>query len=404
LFEQISLQHANLDAYTAKLRAAFLDELHRRLPLLELDAVQLHRKVALLPEPDNIDAYAPEPIKREHVLPPPPQPQPQTQPQPLSLIAPQLPQQLPEPVVVQPKPERVPSPVVAVEIDNEPVAKKARTRASPTPPTIKVEIKETPTPVVVDDDAAAAVVAAAAAADADVDDGGASANALPVAAVRRNTRRRSPESSRATSRVASRVASRAASPTRGVSPSPSRGASEAPTAATTSTTTTTTTNTAKTSAAASDAVVTKRSTPHRAAAPQSDPLANALRTVMQDERAKWFMDAVDASIVPTYNEVIREPMHLRAIAEQLEQNPKLPAEHVWASLLHVFYNAFVFNSPHSEIFQSAHELRCIAAGLLLPHLPPDAASFARSLVALNPVHNADGAVVELKKPKEKRKR
>jgi hypothetical protein len=181
LFEQISLQHANLDAYVAKLRASFLDELHRRLPQLELDAIQLHRKVALLPEPDNVDAYAPEPssIKRQSPELPPSQPPQSSKPQ--VQLTPVVKQQPIDDSPVAPTAtvdNSVAASSAAAAAADSPIAKRARTRASPA--TVKVEVDETP----------AELVAAAAADASDTrSDGG---NGAPTIA--RRARRRSADS------------------------------------------------------------------------------------------------------------------------------------------------------------------------------------------------------------------
>lgn len=308
LYEQLSLEHENLDAHAAQLSARFLDDLRRRVALLDVDAAALHAQLAVAPEPRPVS---------------------------------------PPTVVVTEAAAAAESAPVDIDTDEPPPQQQA--------------------PIVT----------------------------TPAA---RRVRRRSgedaaPTSSRGTSRGTSRVASRAASPSLSPLAAPP---DESPVAA----------ESVVVAAAAEEPqqqqpapVVVKRSTPHRAAAPQSDPLAQIIRTLMHDERARWFVDPVDESVAGKYNEVIREPLHLRAIAVALEHAPQLSAEHVWAALLHVFYNAFVFNDPASEVFQHAHELRCIAAKLILPHLPAPAAEYARALASLSPVHTADGQVVELRMPK-----
>jgi hypothetical protein len=318
MFEQLSLQHENLDACAAELAATFSADLRRRAGQLEVDARALHARLAAVKAAPVVTICATDET-HEHVD--------------IETDEPPLP-----PPVIAPTP---PPP-------QQPTTRRARRRSGHDEPS-------EPTPTA------------------------------------------------PTSRGSSRVASRAASPT----PSPLPGAPPAgddvdaghsPTAPSATATATAVAG----AATATPAAVTpssKRSTPHRAAAPQSEPLAVIVRTLMQDERALWFRDPVDPAVATEYNDVIREPLHLRAIALALEQEPPPSAEHVWAALLHVFYNAFVFNDPQSAVFQSAHELRCIAAKLILPHLPAHAATYASALAALSPLHTADGHEVELRMPK-----
>jgi hypothetical protein len=338
MFEQLSLQHENLDAHAAQLKSTFVAEQRRRIAQLELDVSNLQTRLAAA----KSTAVADE--SNEH------------------------------------------NENVLVDIETEePVAVPAAVAVAVVPP-------PPPAPVVVIDTVPALATTPAAAA------------AVPT---RRGRRRSGEEAAVAqptpTSRGSSRVASRAASPSPSPLPLPvvaqqTPAPLDEPAAAERGEVSES--NAAVSAAAASTpSAAAKRSTPHRAAAPQSDPLAVILRALMKDERASWFIDPVDASVAGQYNEVIREPLHLRAIALSLEQDPAPSAEHVWAALLHVFYNAFVFNDPQSEVFQSAHELRCIAAKLMLPHLPPHAASYASALAALSPVHRADGHEVDLRMPK-----
>jgi hypothetical protein len=316
MFEQLSLQHENLDAAAAALAAAVSADLRRRAEQLEVDARALHARLAAVKAAPVVTICAADET-HEHV---------------------DIETDEPPPVV---------APTPPPQQQQQPTTRRPRRRAAHDEPS-------EPTPTA------------------------------------------------PTSRGSSRVASRAASPTPSpLPPGDDVDAGHSPTALSAATTTTTAA-VAAAAATATPAAVTpssKRSTPHRAAAPQSDPLAVIVRTLMQDERALWFRDPVDPAVATEYNDVIREPLHLRAIALALEQEPPPSAEHVWAALLHVFYNAFVFNDPQSAVFQSAHELRCIAAKLILPHLPAHAATYASALAALSPVHTADGHEVELRMPK-----
>ena len=110
---------------------------------------------------------------------------------------------------------------------------------------------------------------------------------------------------------------------------------------------------------------------------EKKPLDPKCLTVLESlesaEEAFFFLDPVDpiALGIPTYFQVIKEPMDFSQVKKKLEDCVYLERSSFEKDLKLVFSNAMLFNAPASEVFLAAERMDKKASDLLKESFPND---------------------------------